>query len=224
MALNKKQKNKIVLATLLSAILIEGSVIYYINENNNKLKDSNSQLERDINSLKYDINKKNNTIKDINKSNTELEKENQELKDIKENLEKKNKDLSEKLAVKKQKEVTAELLSAEYPTSRSAYQRGTPIRMTLSFYGDFAHENGGYSTDAQGNKLVAGTVASNAYSFGTQFYFNGQIFTVRDRGGSSFSSSNRLDVFVPRQNGESDYEYKQRIKQYGKRTVTMYKL
>ena len=49
---------------------------------------------------------------------------------------------------------------------------GTPIKMKITFYGDFASENGGYaSLDAQGNKLVAGTVASNAYKFGTKFTF-----------------------------------------------------
>ena len=97
--------------------------------------------------------------------------------------------------------------------------------MTLTFYGDFAHENGGYTgIDAQGNKLVAGTVASNVYSFGTKFEYNGQIFTVRDRGGRNFNSSNRLDVFVPRKSGEWNSAYAKRIREYGRKTVTMYKL
>ena len=115
----------------------------------------------------------------------------------------------------------------ECPTrevSRAYSTKGTPIQMRLSFYGDFAHENGGYAgRDAQGNKLVGGTVASNVYPFGTTFVFEGRTFTVRDRGGSNFNSYNRLDVFVPRLQGESNAAYKARISHYGVRTVTMYK-
>lgn len=110
------------------------------------------------------------------------------------------------------------------PNNTTSSTKGTPIQMRLSFYGDFAHENGGYAgRDAQGNKLVGGTVASNVYPFGTTFVFEGRTFTVRDRGGSNFNSYNRLDVFVPRLQGESDAAYKARISHYGVRTVTMYK-
>lgn len=107
---------------------------------------------------------------------------------------------------------------------RGSSTRGTPIQMTLTFYGDSAAENGGYAgMDAQGGKLRVGTVASNVYPFGTQFSWNGQTYTVRDRGGSHFNSPNRLDVFVPRNSGESESAYNARIRQYGKRTVTVYK-
>lgn len=120
-----------------------------------------------------------------------------------------------------------EKVHKECPTrkvSRAYSTKGTPIQMRLSFYGDFAHENGGYAgRDAQGNKLVGGTVASNVYPFGTTFVFEGRTFTVRDRGGSNFNSYNRLDVFVPRLQGESNAAYKARISHYGVRTVTMYK-
>lgn len=112
----------------------------------------------------------------------------------------------------------------EVAVSRGATTRGVPVQMKMTFYGDFAHENGGYAgIDAQGNKLVAGTVASNVYPFGTTFSYNGQTYTVRDRGGRNFNSYNRLDVFVPRNRGESDAAYARRISNYGVKTVTMYK-
>ena len=121
--------------------------------------------------------------------------------------------------LEKQKQAKASIKSNTTQTT------GTPIKMKLTFYGDFASENGGYAaTDAQGNKLVAGTVASNAYSFGTKFTFNGQTFTVKDRGGSSLNNPNKLDVFVPRLSGESDSAYKKRILQYGVKTVTAHKI
>ena len=68
--------------------------------------------------------------------------------------------------------------------------------------------------------MTAGTVASNVYPKGTQFKLsNGQVLTVQDRGGSSFNSYNRLDVFVPRLKGESDAQYDKRIASYGVKKV-----
>ena len=177
----------------------------------------------------------NNTVKSLGETLTErqnnikkLNKEKDDLTKSIEDLKKENKSLKKDLEAKKQKEASAKLASADCPTqsvSRGSIKRGTPVKMTLTFYGDFAHENGGYTgIDAQGNKLVAGTVASNVYSFGTKFELNGQIFTVRDRGGKNFNSSNRLDVFVPRKSGESNSAYAKRIREYGRKTVTMYKL
>ena len=100
----------------------------------------------------------------------------------------------------------------------------TPYELDKKFSDESIYENGGYAgRDAQGNKLVGGTVASNVYPFGTTFVFEGRTFTVRDRGGSNFNSYNRLDVFVPRLQGESNAAYKARISHYGVRTVTMYK-
>ena len=122
-----------------------------------------------------------------------------------------------------EKELEEKVLPTQY-VSKTSRMVGTPREITMTFYGDFAHENGGYvGIDCNGNKLIAGTVASNYNPQGTQFELNGQLFTVRDRGGSNFNSPNRLDVFVPRLKNESDSSYSKRIKQYGRKTVTMYK-
>ncbi|HSQ89801.1 hypothetical protein [Romboutsia sp.] len=110
-----------------------------------------------------------------------------------------------------------------YPT-QIAKNSGSPIKITMTFYGDGASENGGYvGIGAYGNKLVDGTVASNYYPKGTQFTYNGKIYTVMDKGGSNFNGANRLDVFVPRKSGESNRAYKQRLLNLGRQTVTMYR-
>lgn len=222
MALKKKQISYLLVAALAGGTIIgEGIGLYKLNQTIEDLQETKSQLELKIDSLNKTIKEKDNTIDNVTK-----ERDNN--KESLDKLQKENKVLNQKLEAKKKEEASAKLASADYPTqsvSRGSVKRGTPVKMTLTFYGDFAHENGGYTgIDAQGNKLVAGTVASNAYSFGTKFEFNGQVFTVRDRGGKNFNSSNRLDVFVPRKSGESNSAYAKRIRNYGRKTVTMYKL
>lgn len=208
------QKNKnVTIAVALAGVLTTGSIatVSYINDINSELTSTKNQvLElKEINTEQ---------TKEIDRLVGELKvsiKENVELKESNENL---NKEVS---SLKK------ELKEKVYPTqtlSRGSRRTGTPVNITMTFYGDFAHENGGYAgIDANGNKLVAGTVASNYYPQGTQFEFNGQIYTVRDRGGSNFNSSNRLDVFVPRLKNESNSEYAKRIRHYGVKKVVMYK-
>lgn len=222
MALSKKQKSGLLVAILTGGLVIgEGIGLYNLNEDLKELHTQNNKLNNTVKSLGETLTERQNNIKKLNKEKDDLTKSIEDLK-------KENKSLKKDLEAKKQKEASAKLASADYPTqsvSRSSIKRGTPVKMTLTFYGDFAHENGGYAgIDAQGNKLVAGIVASNVYSFGTKFEYNGQIFTVRDRGGRNFNSSNRLDVFVPRKSGESNNAYAKRIRKYGRKTVTMYKL
>ena len=205
------KNKKIPIALTLTGVLTVGTVATagYINNIKSDLSTANAQIEK----LKKD-NSKHKEV--IDKLTGELEvsiKESVELKTSNDELTKRVKSLEKQLNRK------------EFPTqSINTRAMGTPVKMTMTFYGDFAHENGGYAgIDCNGNKLVAGTVASNYYPQGTQFEFNGQIFTVRDRGSSSFNSANRLDVFVPRLKNESDSSYSKRIREYGRRTVTMYR-
>lgn len=198
------------MALVLSGAITIGAIttLDYVDGIKNDLTSTKEQIkELNKNKMKQieKINELTNELKESNKINIELEKVNDDLVDKVKSLEK-------------------ELKDKEYPTKARSIGQGTPVEITMTFYGDFAHENGGYAgIDCNGNKLVAGTVASNYYPQGTQFEFNGQVFTVRDRGGSNFNSANRLDVFVPRLKNESDSSYSKRIRHYGRKTVTMYK-
>lgn len=202
-------KNKNVpIALALTGVLTAGTA-GYINNIKSDLSTANTQIEK----LKRDNSKHEEVIDQLTGELKVSMEKNRELKTSNDELEKRVESLKEQLNRK------------EFPTqSINTRAMGTPVKMTMTFYGDFAHENGGYAgIDCNGNKLVAGTVASNYYPQGTQFEFNGQIFTVRDRGSSSFNSANRLDVFVPRLKNESDSSYSKRIREYGRRTVTMYR-
>lgn len=205
-----KNKN-IPIALTLTGVLTIGTVTTaeHIKDIRNELNTANSQIKK----LKSD---NSNSEEIINRLTGELDISIEKSKELRES----NKELKNKV-----KSLKEQLERKEFPTqSVKTKTMGTPVRITMTFYGDFAHENGGYAgIDCNGDKLIAGTVASNYYPQGTQFEFNGQIFTVRDRGSSSFNSANRLDVFVPRLKNESDYSYSKRISDYGRRTVTMYK-
>lgn len=105
--------------------------------------------------------------------------------------------------------------------SSNVASRGSYVNLdkefTLTFYTSLADENGGYAgMNAMGGQLQYGQVASNVFSFGTQIYLEGYgTFKVADRGGSAFNKSNRLDVFIPRKQDESDSQYKKRVNDMG---------
>ena len=88
------------------------------------------------------------------------------------------------------------------------------MEFTLTFYTTV--ECGG-DIDCMGRKLTFMCVASNVYKNGTMIEL-GQFGTleVRDKGGSSFSKNNRLDVFLPRLQGESNRQYQQRARDLGR--------
>ena len=97
------------------------------------------------------------------------------------------------------------------------------IELIFSFYTSLSSENGGNEGIAcTGSKLKYGDLASNVWGLGTKFKTqDGQIFTVTDKGGSHFNSYNRVDCYMPRQTGESDYQYYKRVNNMGHKTITV---
>lgn len=87
----------------------------------------------------------------------------------------------------------------------------------LTFYTDLAEENGPYGAiTCNGKRLAAGMVANNVLPQGTKIMTKefGQL-VVSDKGGKNFNTRNRLDVFIPRNKGESDRQYKRRVANMG---------
>lgn len=108
------------------------------------------------------------------------------------------------------------------------------INVEISFYTSLIEENtplGGI--DAQGNPLVWGTLAvPRSVKLGTKFEiegYEGNTFVARDRGSVKHirikeDGTYRIDMFVPRKQGENDSQYWQRVNNYGKikRKAKMY--
>lgn len=145
---------------------------------------------------------------------------------IKEEAEKKEKERIRKKKEEQEKKKKArkkklDNLSAKAGRKVIGY---TKIKATLSYYTSLASENGGYANmTASGVKPQYGCVANNSLKFGTDIYFKGiGTFEVQDRGCSNFNNVYRYDVYIPRNNGESDNAYLARVNNLGKKTVTAY--
>ncbi|MBZ9622940.1 hypothetical protein G9F71_008740 [Clostridium sp. FP2] len=89
---------------------------------------------------------------------------------------------------------------------------------TLTFYTNLTSENSSAGgINCRGIKLYDGMVANNKLPYGTKIKLEGWgTVEVLDVGGSNFDVSHRLDVYVPREGGESDNEYFKRVQRMGK--------
>lgn len=95
------------------------------------------------------------------------------------------------------------------------------IDITLTFYTSLPEENGGFKEiNCTGKKLIPGMVANNVFPLGTKIFTNEfGILTVDDRGGNNFNTKHRLDVYIPRDPEENDYDYIKRVNDMGKMTI-----
>ena len=92
----------------------------------------------------------------------------------------------------------------------------------LTYYTDLNSENGYGAVNCLGERLEHTMIASNYFPLGTKIVIDGITYEVRDRGSSRFNNSKRLDVFIPRNQGESNREYYKRVNNMGVRKVKGY--
>lgn len=89
----------------------------------------------------------------------------------------------------------------------------------ISFYTELEGEGQGLT--ASGKRVSYGMVANNQLPFGTEIQLEGMgTFAVEDRGSSShFNRVERIDVYIPRQNGETNATYQKRVAAMGIKKV-----
>lgn len=123
----------------------------------------------------------------------------------------------EKYNEQKREEETRKIEEQKKNIEKDSYD----LEITFSYYTDLADENGGHvGITCTGKRLIYGYVASNVWDLGTQFETEtGEIFIVADRGGNHFNSYNRVDCFIPREQGESDNQYKKRVLNMGRKLI-----
>jgi 3D (Asp-Asp-Asp) domain-containing protein len=94
----------------------------------------------------------------------------------------------------------------------------------LTFYSSLNCENGFGAITSTGSKLFDGVVASNHYKINTRIKLQGWgEVTVLDRGSNKyFNNDYRLDVYIPREHGESDSHYFNRVNKMGRVKVKGY--
>ena len=114
-------------------------------------------------------------------------------------------------------------IEEQHKKKRKEEEESYNIELIFSFYTSLSSENGGNEgITCTGSKLKYGDLASNVWGLGTKFKTqSGEIFTIADKGGSHFNSHNRVDCYIPRQIGESDYQYYKRVNNMGHKTVTV---
>jgi 3D (Asp-Asp-Asp) domain-containing protein len=133
---------------------------------------------------------------------------------------------SDRLSVEKLKQ--EEIIKAEkFKQEEIERQKNKPQlqEFILTFYTSLTSENSSAgAVTCQNKPLSRGGVANNVIPQNTNIYLEGygQVI-VNDKGSSKyFSESNRLDVFIEREEGESDKQYLRRVNNYGVQKVQGY--
>lgn len=136
----------------------------------------------------------------------------------------KQKEIQKEAQLKKQNELEKELYSEKKKNEekKNEYEYKEFI---LTFYTSLQSENSSAgAVTCQNKPLTPGGVANNVIPQNTKIYLKGygQV-TVNDRGSDKyFGVDNRLDVYIPREPGESDRQYSKRVNSYGIQKVQGY--
>ena len=108
-----------------------------------------------------------------------------------------------------QQTIQQEQIKAEEKQRESEY-----MEFTLTFYTTI--ECGG-DISCEGKRLTQMVIANNVRPLGQKIELEGYgTLEVRDRGSKIFNRDTVLDIFLPRLNGESDYQYQKRARDLGR--------
>gem|GEM_PF-2387239 len=136
----------------------------------------------------------------------------------------KQKEIEKEAQLKKQNELEKELHSQK-EKDKEKKKEYEYREFILTFYTSLQSENSSAgAVTCQNKPLTSGGVANNVIPQNTKIYLKGygQV-TVNDRGSDKyFGVDNRLDVYIPREPGESDRQYSKRVNNYGIQKVQGY--
>lgn len=90
-----------------------------------------------------------------------------------------------------------------------------PVTFKVTAYSTLPEENGGYTVTCNGEPLKGNIVANNSIPQFTPILLGDELYRVADRGSSRFNKTNRLDLLIERNYGESIQDYRKRVSDYG---------
>lgn len=157
-------------------------------------------------------------VKDLQQQNEQLEIDKQQL--IEDNMM-----LSDKIYKLEDKYMTEdELLKEENNINNSEITSSVSKSKVeknaiITYYTELPNELGNGSVTASGKQVQDGFIAApDEYEFGTEIIIDGKTYVVEDRGGyinTLEDGTIRLNIFVPRLDGENDTDYNNRVLQMG---------
>ena len=157
-------------------------------------------------------------VKDLQQQNEQLEIDKQQL--IEDNMM-----LSDKIYKLEDKYMTEdELLKEENNINNSEITSSVSKSKVeknaiITYYAELPNELGNGSVTASGKQVQDGFIAApDEYEFGTEIIIDGKTYIVEDRGGyinTLEDGTIRLNIFVPRLDGENDTDYNNRVLQMG---------
>lgn len=137
----------------------------------------------------------------------------------------KEKENREKLKLEEEEQ----LKEIEKQKKQNKRQEGIPIRLLVTYYGDTASQCGNnLGIMANGEKVHYGAIAvPNSIKLGSKIRMDksGREFTAKDRGNPKYicelgENYYRVDIFIPRNEGESTSAYESRVRDMGTDDVT----
>lgn len=164
---------------------------------------------------------KDNNIEMVPTDNNDTVEKTSNLKDEKQN----QIELEKEAQLKRQNELKVEKQRQKEKSEEDKKNQPEYKEFILTFYTSLESENSSAgAVTCQNKPLTPGGVANNVIPQNSKIYLEGygQV-TVNDRGSDKyFGVDNRLDVYIPREPGESDRQYSRRVTNYGIQKVQGY--